>query len=49
VLRGYVRHWLGNVWDEYDRIGLIDLVDAREAPKAAVGRPRPVMKLAEAT
>jgi hypothetical protein len=29
VLRGYVRHWLGNVWNEYDRVKLIDLV----APK----------------
>jgi len=29
VLRGYVRHWLGNVWSEYDRVKLIDLV----APK----------------
>lgn len=27
VLRGYVRHWLGNVWAEYDRIKLIDLVN----------------------
>ncbi len=26
VLRGYVRHWLGNVWGEYDRVKLIDLV-----------------------
>ena len=26
VLRGYVRHWLGNVWAEYDRIKLTDLV-----------------------
>jgi hypothetical protein len=26
VLRGYVRHWLGNVWGEYDRVSLIDLV-----------------------
>ena len=38
VLRGYVRHWLGNVWAEYDRIGLTDLVAARTAaapvPKA---------------
>jgi hypothetical protein len=25
VLRGYVRHWLGNVWSEYDRVKLIDL------------------------
>jgi hypothetical protein len=28
VLRGYVRHWLGNVWAEYDRIALNDLVAA---------------------
>ncbi len=26
VLRGYVRHWLGNVWAEYDRIRLTDIV-----------------------
>jgi hypothetical protein len=26
VLRGYVRHWLGNVWAEYDRVKLLDLV-----------------------
>src|SRR5471030_857001 len=30
VLRGYVRHWLGNVWAEYDRVKLVDLV----SPKA---------------
>jgi hypothetical protein len=35
VLRGYVRHWLGNVWAEYDRIALNDLVAAR-AQAAAV-------------
>jgi hypothetical protein len=29
VLRGYVRHWLGNVWSEYDRVKLMDLI----APK----------------
>src|SRR5580692_5208889 len=28
VLRGYVRHWLGNVWGEYDRIKLNDIVAA---------------------
>ena len=28
VLRGYVRHWLGNVWAEYDRVKLLDLFDA---------------------
>ena len=26
VLRGYVRHWLKNVWMEFDRINLTDLV-----------------------
>ncbi len=35
VLRGYVRHWLGNVWAEYDRISLTDIVAAR-APTDAV-------------
>jgi hypothetical protein len=30
VLRGYVRHWLGNVWAEYDRLRLLELV----APEA---------------
>jgi hypothetical protein len=29
VLRGYVRHWLGQVWSEFDRVKLADLV----APK----------------
>jgi hypothetical protein len=28
VLRGYVRHWLGNVWAEYDRFRLTDMVAA---------------------
>jgi hypothetical protein len=35
VLRGYVRHWLGNVWAEYDRISLTDVVGAK-APGATV-------------
>ena len=35
VLRGYVRHWLDNVWAEYDRINLTDIV-AATAPAAAV-------------
>jgi hypothetical protein len=35
VLRGYVRHWLGNVWAEYDRINLTDIVAAK-APTPAV-------------
>jgi hypothetical protein len=25
VLRGYVRHWLGNVWAEYDRVKLKEI------------------------
>jgi hypothetical protein len=29
VLRGYVRHWLGNVWAEYDRIKLTEIVAPR--------------------
>jgi hypothetical protein len=28
VLRGYVRHWLNNVWGEYDRIKLNELIHA---------------------
>ena len=35
VLRGYVRHWLGNVWAEFDRIKLLDLVAAEPRRKAA--------------
>ena len=31
VLRGYVRHWLGNVWGEYDRVKLIDTVGPKQA------------------
>ncbi len=29
VLRGYVRHWLGNVWGEYDRVKLVDLISPK--------------------
>jgi hypothetical protein len=32
VLRGYVRHWLGNVWAEYDRIRLTDIVTMQTEP-----------------
>jgi hypothetical protein len=46
VLRGYVRHWLGTVWAEYDRIGITDIVRTKEAE--TVTRPRPVMRVAEA-
>jgi hypothetical protein len=36
VLRGYDRHWLGNVWAEYDRVKLLDLLDTAtiETPPA---------------
>jgi hypothetical protein len=30
VLRGYVRHWLGHVWAEYDRIQLVDIVGSKD-------------------
>jgi len=36
VLRGYVRHWLGNVWGEYDRSKLIDMI----MPKVETGNVR---------
>jgi hypothetical protein len=38
VLRGYVRHWLGNVWGEYDRIKLNDIIAAGSG--ATSGSPR---------
>jgi hypothetical protein len=36
VLRGYVRHWLGTVWAEYDRIRLGDIAGEVEAKAVAV-------------
>jgi hypothetical protein len=33
VLRGYVRHWLGNVWGEYDRVKLNDITAGAAAPQ----------------
>ncbi len=35
VLRGYVRHWLGNVWAEFDRVKLIDMVAPENQRKGA--------------
>jgi hypothetical protein len=29
VLRGYVRHWLSQVWQEFDRVKLVDLVSPK--------------------
>jgi hypothetical protein len=47
VLRGYVRHWLGQVWKEYDRIKLKDIV---ANSGTTTSRPRPqAVKLADAT
>jgi hypothetical protein len=40
VLRGYVRHWLGNVWGEYDRIRLTDILNPKETMTAAAGGVR---------
>jgi len=52
VLRGYVRHWLETIWAEYDRVGLTDTMEARtmearESPGPPIGRPRPIIKIAE--
>ncbi len=34
VLRGYVRHWLGNVWAEYDRVKLLETFDISSSSAA---------------
>ena len=34
VLRGYVRHWLGNVWAEFDRVKLPEVAGAAMVPVA---------------
>ena len=34
VLRGYVRHWLGNVWSQYDQAKLMDLIGSGAADGA---------------
>jgi len=47
VLRGYVRHWLGNVWGEYDRIKLTDLVGGKPKTDEA-GPPRERPKVVQA-
>lgn len=49
VLRGYVRHWLRSVWAEYDRVGLAEIASTKEPAREPAGRPRPVMKIGEAT
>ena len=47
VLRGYVRHWLGNVWGEYDRIKLNDIVAAGNPPAATGGARVQVVRSAQ--
>jgi hypothetical protein len=53
VLRGYVRHWLETIFAEYDRVRLTDIMEAnesmeaKESPRPAIGRPRPMIKIAE--
>ncbi len=38
VLRGYVRHWLGNVWAEYDRIKLTEIVASQSQVSPDAGQ-----------
>jgi hypothetical protein len=38
VLRGYVRHWLGHVWAEYDRIKLVDIVSPKDQMRMQAAR-----------
>jgi len=39
VLRGYVRHWLGNVWAEFDRVKLNDTI-AADVPRKVQAQQR---------
>jgi hypothetical protein len=47
VLRGYVRHWLANIWKEYDHIRLTDLVNGAPQPEVK-SAPAPVSRLPDA-
>jgi hypothetical protein len=38
VLRGYVRHWLGNVWAEFDRVKLIEMSTEQQQQRKAAAR-----------
>jgi hypothetical protein len=42
-----VRHWLGRIWAEYDRVGLTDIMEAKESPELPIRKPRPIIKIAE--
>ena len=58
VLRGYVRHWLDNVWAQYDRTGLLKILGTTQAPSALAApntlpasgapadKPRPILQVA---
>ena len=37
VLRGYVRHWLANIWSQYDRIKLTDIVGSTKLGREQKG------------
>ena len=39
VLRGYVRHWLGNVWAEFDRVKLTEMVEIEQQRAQRSGPP----------
>jgi hypothetical protein len=45
VLRGYVRHWLTNVWSEFDRIKLTDIVGSKEKSSRTSGEKITVPRL----
>jgi len=49
VLRGYVRHWLTNVWNEFDRIRLTSFIESGRSAERATERqtPRKAEKQAE--
>jgi hypothetical protein len=53
VLRGYVRHWLGNVWAEFDRVKLADLVGGKPQTGETAAQPqqreRPKVVIQQAT
>ncbi len=38
VLRGYVRHWLGTVWAEFDKARVLDMVSPDVQKRAAAAR-----------
>ncbi len=45
MLRGYVRHWLSNVWGEFDRIKLTEIVgkdakDTKDKANSKLSNPR---------